>query len=70
MDRRDFLKTGLAASAAIGLAPSLKGWVPQHNWHKKQEEAVEEVTVKVCPYCQSEISIKATKCPHCTSDVE
>ena len=34
MDRRDFLKTGLAASAAIGLAPSLKGWVPQHNWHK------------------------------------
>ncbi len=36
----------------------------------KQEEAVEEVTVKVCPYCQSEISIKATKCPHCTSDVE
>ena len=36
----------------------------------KQEEVVEEVTVKVCPYCQSEISIKATKCPHCTSDVE
>ena len=34
MDRRDFFKTGLAATAALGLAPSLKGWVPQHNWHK------------------------------------
>lgn len=34
MDRRDFFKTGLAAGAALGLAPALKGWVPQHNWHK------------------------------------
>lgn len=25
---------------------------------------------KVCPHCQSEIHIKATKCPYCTSDVE
>ncbi|MBQ6300168.1 MAG: twin-arginine translocation signal domain-containing protein [Bacteroidales bacterium] len=34
MKRRDFLKVGLAAGAAAGLAPSLKAWVPQHNWHK------------------------------------
>ncbi len=27
----------------------------------------EEVTTKECPFCKSEISIKATKCPHCTS---
>lgn len=27
-------------------------------------------TTKICPYCQSEISIKAVKCPHCTSDLE
>lgn len=27
-------------------------------------------TTKVCPYCQSEISIKATRCPHCTSELE
>lgn len=24
-------------------------------------------TTKKCPYCMSEIDIKATKCPHCTS---
>ena len=29
----------------------------------------EKVTTKKCPYCCSEIDIKATKCPHCTSDV-
>ncbi|MBQ5434617.1 MAG: twin-arginine translocation signal domain-containing protein, partial [Bacteroidales bacterium] len=34
MKRRDFIKVGLAAGAAAGLAPSLKAWVPQHNWHK------------------------------------
>lgn len=36
----------------------------------KSEEKEEEPTVKVCPYCQSEISIKATRCPHCTSKLE
>lgn len=34
MQRRKFLKTGLVAGAAVGLAPGLKAWVPQHNWHK------------------------------------
>ncbi len=37
---------------------------------KKEEPVVEEPTTKICPFCQSEISIKAVKCPHCTSDVE
>lgn len=36
---------------------------------KKPEEPAEPVT-KICPYCQSEISIKATRCPHCTSILE
>ena len=36
---------------------------------KKEEEPAEPVT-KICPYCQSEISIKATRCPHCTSVLE
>ena len=36
----------------------------------KVEAKEEEPTVKVCPYCQSEISIKATRCPHCTSVLE
>lgn len=33
---------------------------------KKQKEA-EAPTVKTCPFCQSEIAIEATRCPHCTS---
>lgn len=37
---------------------------------KPAEEAPAEPTTKVCPFCKSEIAIDATKCPHCTSDVE
>ena len=36
---------------------------------KKTEETPAEPLVKTCPYCYSEINYKATKCPHCTSDV-
>lgn len=35
---------------------------------KKEEEAAP--TTKVCPFCCSEIDIKATRCPHCTSIIE
>lgn len=34
------------------------------------EEVVEEPTTKICPYCLSEINYKATRCPHCTSELE
>jgi len=27
-------------------------------------------TTKVCPYCQSDIPLTATRCPHCTSELE
>ncbi len=27
-------------------------------------------TTKICPFCKSEIPLDATKCAHCTSDVE
>lgn len=38
---------------------------------EKTEKPVEEKTTKkICPYCQSEISIHATRCPHCTSQLE
>ena len=37
---------------------------------KKKEEAAAEPTTKVCPFCQSEISIKATRCPNCTSELK
>ena len=28
-----------------------------------------EPTEKTCPFCQSTLSIKATRCPHCTSEL-
>lgn len=34
-----------------------------------KEEKVEEPTTKECSFCFSEINYKATKCPHCTSDL-
>ena len=40
--------------------------------HKKPAApaAPPEPTTKVCPYCQTEIPIKAVCCPHCTSKLE
>ena len=41
------------------------------NKLRKEPEAVEEeLTTKVCPFCKSEIPIEATRCPHCTSQLE
>ncbi len=37
---------------------------------KKEDEAEEAATTKICPFCKSEISIEATRCPHCTSQLE
>ena len=37
---------------------------------KKKEEAPADPTTKKCPFCQSEIDIKATRCPHCTSEIK
>jgi large conductance mechanosensitive channel len=36
----------------------------------KKKEAPAEPTTKECPYCKSQIPIAATKCAHCTSDVD
>ena len=36
----------------------------------KKEETPEAPTTKKCPYCMSEIAIEATRCPHCTSQLE
>lgn len=38
--------------------------------YKKKNEPVPEPTIKTCPFCFSEINIKATRCPHCTSELE
>jgi len=35
----------------------------------KKPEAPAAPTTKDCPYCQTAIPIKATRCPHCTSQL-
>lgn len=37
---------------------------------KPIEEVVVVPTTKFCPFCRSEIAIEATRCPHCTSELE
>lgn len=36
---------------------------------QKKEEA-KAPTTKTCPYCKSEIALDATRCPHCTSELD
>lgn len=40
------------------------------NKLKRKEEAPVEPTTKECPYCFTAIPIKATRCPHCTSQLK
>lgn len=47
----------------------MKGINKLLTFNKKEEAPVEPAT-KVCPFCQSEISIRASRCPHCTSVLE
>jgi large conductance mechanosensitive channel len=37
---------------------------------REPEEVLAAPTTKECAYCMSSIAIKATRCPHCTSDVK
>ncbi len=37
---------------------------------KPKVEAPKEPTTKICPFCKSEIAIDATRCAHCTSELE
>ncbi len=36
----------------------------------KEEEKPAAPATKKCPFCKSEIAIDATRCPHCTSQLE
>ena len=40
------------------------------NKEPKEEIPNPEETTKLCPYCLSEINIKAIRCPHCTSKLD
>jgi large conductance mechanosensitive channel len=45
-------------------------FVRQMNRMRRKEEAPPaEPETKECPYCLSTIPIKATRCPHCTSEL-
>ena len=37
---------------------------------KKKDAEPAAPTTKKCPYCLSEIPVEATRCPHCTSQLE
>ncbi len=43
-------------------------WMNKLRDRSKEPEPVKAPTTKVCPFCKSEISIEATRCPHCTSE--
>ena len=40
------------------------------NQLRRQEETVDEATDKACPFCRTQIPIAATRCPHCTSQLD
>jgi large conductance mechanosensitive channel len=44
--------------------------IRQVNRFTKKEEAPAEPTTKDCPRCFSSIPIKASRCPHCTSELQ
>ena len=60
----EFLLTALILFAIVKAVNTAK------NLKKKPEDAPAEPTTKKCPFCQSEIDIKATRCPHCTSEIK
>lgn len=43
--------------------------IKQVNRFKRKEEAAPAPDTKECPFCASAIAIKATRCPHCTSQL-
>ena len=51
---------------AIGATRGLGGRLNKRG----EPQAPAEPTVKTCPYCKMTIDIAATRCPHCTSEVE
>ena len=37
---------------------------------RKKKEETPAPTTKECPYCKEQIAIDATRCPHCTSELQ
>ncbi len=43
--------------------------VKQVNRFRRKEEAPAAPATRECPFCASAIALKATRCPHCTSQI-
>lgn len=52
---------------ALAVFFMMKGINSIRNIGKKKEEGVKAPDTKKCPFCMTDINIKATRCPHCTS---
>lgn len=61
----NFLIVALVLFFVVKAMNMLKGIGKKHV-----EEAPAAPTTKVCPFCKSEIAIDATRCPHCTSELD
>ena len=40
-----------------------------NKFNKKEESEEPKPSTKTCPYCYTEVNLKATKCPNCTSEI-
>jgi len=69
----NFLIIGLVVFFIVKSITSMGDVGKKVNIRSKKKPAPEEPkpepTVKECPFCCSEIAIKATRCPHCTSQL-
>ena len=62
-------RTELLAKGGLDKITDAKLLKKLEKIRKKNNEPEPEPTVKECPYCYSEINIKATRCPHCTAEL-
>ena len=61
---------GSAAALEGALGAALTAMVCELTTIGKKPEAPAAPTTKKCPFCKSDIAIDATRCPHCTSQLE
>lgn len=61
----NFLITALVIFCLIKLLNKIS-----EKLSRKEAEKPAAPTTKKCPFCKSEIAIDATRCPHCTSQLE
>lgn len=60
----------LIVSFAVFLLVKAINTIKRNDAKNAQAQETAEPTEKECPYCFSTINIKATRCPHCTSEVK